>query len=58
MKDYRRNVPNVEPRRSASPPPKAKNENLVSAILLLLKDVDDVGLRIIKKDVDSKLNYQ
>jgi len=59
LKDYRRNVANAEPvRRSASPPPKAKNENLVSAILLLLKDVDDVGLRIIKKDVDSKLNYQ
>jgi len=48
---------NTEPRRSASPV-RVKNENLVTAILLLLKDVDDAGLRIIKKDVDSKLNYQ
>ena len=32
-----------------------KNENIVSAIMSLIKELDTIGLEIIKKEVDKKL---
>lgn len=32
-----------------------KNENIISAILILMKDLDDAGLRIIRRDIDKKI---
>jgi len=37
--------------------PTLKNEHVISAILILLKDIDDSGLKIIKKDVDRRIAH-
>ena len=36
--------------------PKTKNENIVRAILSLVKDLNENSLETIKRDIDRKLN--
>lgn len=60
------NTPVREQARQNPPPssrnnnvlsPTLKNEHVISAILILLKDIDDSGLKIIKKDVDRRIAH-
>ena len=37
-------------------PPQTKNENIVRAVLSLVKDLNETGLETIKRDIDRKLN--
>lgn len=51
-KEYKRNAPQAYSRGNV---PTLKNENVISAILMLLKDLDDNGLRVVKQDVERRL---
>ena len=36
--------------------PPSKNENIVRAVLSLVKDLNEAGLETIKRDIDRKIN--
>ena len=53
--NYDANQSNLSNRNNTSTPNNYRNENILCAVLALLKELDENGLELVKRDIDRKL---
>ena len=56
MQEYKRDTVPTETNLNTSPKNIGKNENILCAVLALLKELDENSLELVKRDIERKMS--